>query len=71
MNKINKKNCDLFTIDDFIEAVDCAMIMDDDGFGYLSKDGKTYDNVIEVCCCLPILESNKRAGYTHVVWYNR
>lgn len=62
---------DIFTIQEFIESVECHSIMDDDGHGYLSKDGKNYYSNAEVCCHLDMLEANKNAGYTHVVWFNK
>jgi len=58
---------DVYTVQEFIEAVeDCAFI-DYDGFGYPVKDGLA-DNKIWIfpskLHCIP-------ADATHIVWFNR
>lgn len=64
---------DVFTMEEFIEAVRGRGIMNYDGIGYLAKvdgAGKVWESEIEVDCYVGWLERQPKE-FTHVCWYNK
>lgn len=64
---------DIYTMENFIDHVNCGGIMNYDGFGYLAiadKDGKLWESDIEVDCRVSWLRKQS-SDFTHVCWYNK
>lgn len=61
---------DVFTLENFIEAVSCGCFTDYDGFGYLSPDGIQKRDLAE--CNLNWLNAKLVGGYfKYVIWFNK
>lgn len=64
---------DVFTMEEFVEAVRGHGIMNYDGIGYLAKAdgaGKIWESEIEVDCYVGWLMAQSK-DFTHVCWYNK
>lgn len=64
---------DVFTMEEFIEAVRHKSFMNYDGIGRLAKadsDGKIWESNIEIDCYVPWLMAQS-PDFTHVCWYNK
>lgn len=64
---------DVFTMEEFIKAVEGGEIMDYDGIGYLAKidnAGKIWESEFQVDCYVGWLKKQPKE-FTHVCWYNK
>ena len=65
---------DLYTINAFIDCVDCGGFLDSDGYGELCHEHSDISEEINteyVKCNVPFLKEAIKQGYTHVMWYNK
>jgi hypothetical protein len=58
----------IFTMEDFLDCVNCGGFIDYDGFGYYATKN--------VCIEKPIYPSDVKAGdfdasFSHIIWFNR
>lgn len=61
---------DVFTLEDFIKAVDDGCFTDYDGIGYLSPDGIQEQDIVE--CNLDWLNDKLTEDhYKYVIWFNK
>lgn len=60
---------DLFTVRDFLGAVDCGGFIDYDGHGRLATEKKESSIEIRPSNCRKALTANPWA--THIMWFNR
>lgn len=71
--EVDLEDTDVFTMEEFIEAVRGHGIMNYDGIGYLAKAdgaGKIWESEIEVDCYVGWLMKHPKE-FTHVCWYNK
>jgi len=64
-------HCNVYTIKDWLECVDCGGFIDYDGFGNLAYEDKMSNIEVKPSHVKKGRFERVRKDFTHVVWYNR